>query len=87
MKRRKIRISGPLNNVGVCANLKGYVYICDYLMFLYKCPVLKYRYAVDVYTMVADSYNVCCDFVARAIRAATENAGDMCAVRVPGKYS
>ncbi len=86
MKKTKLKIMKLMQSVGISANLKGYDYICEYLLYVYTYPVLRYGHAVDIYCMIANAHAVSCDSVARAIRTAIEKAWLVCDMNVLRRY-
>ena len=75
-----------MNNVGISANLKGYEYICEYLLYVHTYPVLRYGHALDVYNMIAEAHAVSCESVSRAIRTAIEKTWLVCDMKILRKY-
>ena len=76
----KIRLTKLLHELGVPSHIKGYDYIRDSVMLLYKDPKIIGGITKKLYPEIADRYDTSVQRVERAIRHAIEiswNRGDI----------
>lgn len=68
----KISLTKILHDLGVPSNIKGYEYIREGIMILYKNPSIIGGITKELYPDIADKYNTSVSRVERAIRHAIE---------------